>query len=451
MFSLSVKAGWKGTISGLDGLGWIVLAIVIFGAWNPVRAALGAYLFGFLQWLSVVLQPDLQGIPSQVLQVAPFPLMILTLLLVNIGNAEWVERVLASLPEADRDEWWPACSVAAGGPTAQSGDTLRAGLSASAVAARLFVHLYMRTGRNLGHLDRHLRGPLLLSSHRPAERADRQRWTGSDSRGGERAMRRMTMFWGCTIPARFPFIEKSTRLALRELGVEPVDAGGLHLLPRDDPGQSRRRRGLLPHGRPQSGPGRAPGLPLLTPCNGCYSTFKSVLSDLKVDWRLQREHQPAPGRRAGSHFSGDVDVWHLVEWLSEDLGPAALSKRVVKPLWGMKIAVHYGCHLLRPSPAVRWDSPTAPTKFEQLVRALGATVVDYETKMDCCGNALDRVGERQASLDMLRAQARRRPRAGGGRPGGLVPLVLPAVRPEPGRPSCAAPAEPACPSSTSRS
>ncbi|MCE5252927.1 MAG: ABC transporter permease [Actinomycetia bacterium] len=102
MYSLSVKAGWKGTISGLDGLGWIVLAIVIFGAWNPVRVALGAYLFGLLQWLSVVLQPHLQGIPSQVLQVAPFPLMILTLLFVNIGNAEWVERVLAALPERPR-------------------------------------------------------------------------------------------------------------------------------------------------------------------------------------------------------------------------------------------------------------------------------------------------------------------------------------------------------------
>lgn len=102
MYSLSVKSGWKGTISGLDGFGWIVLAIVIFGAWNPVRVAFGAYLFGLLQWLSVVVQPSLTGIPSQVLQVAPFPLMILTLLLFNIGNAEWVERVLAALPEAAR-------------------------------------------------------------------------------------------------------------------------------------------------------------------------------------------------------------------------------------------------------------------------------------------------------------------------------------------------------------
>jgi ABC-type uncharacterized transport system permease subunit len=98
IYSLSVKAGWKGTISGLDGLGWIALAITIFGGWNPIRAALGVYLFAFLQWLGLVLQPSLPGVPSQVLQVAPFPLMIMTLLLVNIGNTEWVTRTLAMLP-----------------------------------------------------------------------------------------------------------------------------------------------------------------------------------------------------------------------------------------------------------------------------------------------------------------------------------------------------------------
>lgn len=97
-YSLSVKAGWKGTISGLDGIGWIALALTIFGGWHPLRGALGAYLFGLLQWLSLVLQPQLKDIPSQVLQVAPFPTMILLLLLVNIGNTEWMQRTLAGLP-----------------------------------------------------------------------------------------------------------------------------------------------------------------------------------------------------------------------------------------------------------------------------------------------------------------------------------------------------------------
>jgi simple sugar transport system permease protein len=101
-FSLDVKAGWAGQLSGLDGYGWIVLSIVIFGGWNPFRAAFGVYLFSFLQWLGLILQPALPNIPTQVLQVAPFPLMILTLLLVNIGNAEWLERSLAAMPASVR-------------------------------------------------------------------------------------------------------------------------------------------------------------------------------------------------------------------------------------------------------------------------------------------------------------------------------------------------------------
>jgi simple sugar transport system permease protein len=102
IYSLSVKAGWKGTISGLDGIGWIVLSITIFGGWTPFRAAIGAYFFALLQWLGLVLQPLLPNVPSQVLQVAPFPLMILTLLLVNVSNAEWLERSLSRMPESVR-------------------------------------------------------------------------------------------------------------------------------------------------------------------------------------------------------------------------------------------------------------------------------------------------------------------------------------------------------------
>jgi general nucleoside transport system permease protein len=102
MYSLSIKAGWKGTITGLDGMGWIALAITIFGGWSPLKVALGAYLFALLQWLGLVLQSAWPSVPSQVLQVAPFPLMILTLLFVNMGNAEWVETSLAKLPERPR-------------------------------------------------------------------------------------------------------------------------------------------------------------------------------------------------------------------------------------------------------------------------------------------------------------------------------------------------------------
>lgn len=98
IYTLGLKPGWKGSQTGLDGIGWIVLAITIFGGWNPLRVALGAYLFELLRWLGLVYQTKLTGVPSQVLQVAPFPLMILTLVFVNMKNAEWFESFISLLP-----------------------------------------------------------------------------------------------------------------------------------------------------------------------------------------------------------------------------------------------------------------------------------------------------------------------------------------------------------------
>jgi general nucleoside transport system permease protein len=96
-FSLAVKPGWSRPY-GIEGTGWIVLAIVIFGNWDPLRASAGAYLFVLLQTLATVLQSLMPAVPTQVFPTVPFPLMILTLLLVTLGNSEWILRRLALLP-----------------------------------------------------------------------------------------------------------------------------------------------------------------------------------------------------------------------------------------------------------------------------------------------------------------------------------------------------------------
>ena len=92
-FSLDFKAGWSHLHTA--GYGWIALAIVIFGGWNPVRVALSCYLFGILQSLASVAQSTIPAVPSQVFNVAPFMLMILLLVLTS---SEWVERLLKYCP-----------------------------------------------------------------------------------------------------------------------------------------------------------------------------------------------------------------------------------------------------------------------------------------------------------------------------------------------------------------
>jgi simple sugar transport system permease protein len=94
-FSLSVKPGW-GRPQGAEGVGWIALVLVIFGGWHPVKAAMGAYLFSFLQVFGIYCQGWLPTIPAQVFQVAPFPLMIFTLLVMSLAQKEsvlnWAEE-----------------------------------------------------------------------------------------------------------------------------------------------------------------------------------------------------------------------------------------------------------------------------------------------------------------------------------------------------------------------
>lgn len=91
-FSLCIKPGW-GQPQGCEGSGWIALALVIFGGWNPIKAAAGAYLFAFLQVMSIYLQGWLPTIPAQVFQVAPFPLMIFILVLISLAQRDSVIRM----------------------------------------------------------------------------------------------------------------------------------------------------------------------------------------------------------------------------------------------------------------------------------------------------------------------------------------------------------------------
>ena len=214
-------------------------------------------------------------------------------------------------------------------------------------------------------------------------------------------MKEFAVFWGCTIPARFPFIEKATRVMFDDLGARVKELEGHTCCPEgtlvkaNDPAAfytaAARNLALVERA----------GLDVVTPCNGCYSTFKEAQSHLKTNWR-ERDEINERLAKEDLHYDGDLQVVHFAEWLADSMGAALIASGARKNFWGMRIAVHYGCHLLRPQPAVRWDDPLHPTKVEEIVSALGARVIDYPTKMQCCGGALDRVGERDSSLAFAR-------------------------------------------------
>lgn len=92
-YSLRVRLGWSDAHT--LGLGWIALAIVIFGGWYPMRAALGVILFTLLNNLATNLQSALPNFPLILLNSVQWILMIGVLLLIG---GDLPDRLLAVTP-----------------------------------------------------------------------------------------------------------------------------------------------------------------------------------------------------------------------------------------------------------------------------------------------------------------------------------------------------------------
>ena len=72
------------------GRGWIAAGLVIFGLWNPARAAVGAYLFGGVEAFQLRLQTAGSSIPAPLLMMLPYVMTILVLLFISIGRGRSV-------------------------------------------------------------------------------------------------------------------------------------------------------------------------------------------------------------------------------------------------------------------------------------------------------------------------------------------------------------------------
>jgi heterodisulfide reductase subunit B len=70
------------------------------------------------------------------------------------------------------------------------------------------------------------------------------------------------------------------------------------------------------------------------------------------------------------------------------VGIDAIKEKVQKSLEGLKVVTYYGCYLVRPPEITRFDDPENPTIMDKIVEALGAEVIDWSYKIDCCGGSL---------------------------------------------------------------
>ncbi|MFX0171540.1 MAG: CoB--CoM heterodisulfide reductase iron-sulfur subunit B family protein [Candidatus Hodarchaeota archaeon] len=196
-------------------------------------------------------------------------------------------------------------------------------------------------------------------------------------------MTKFALFMGCTIPYRIPFVETSLRKTLPEFGIELID---LPFACCPDPGGVQSFDSVAWHTLAARNLCLAEeqNLDILTACSGCFETLKVVNTHLKEDGDLKdtvNKHLSEIDRE----FKGSISVKHFVEVFYNDIGIDKIASKVQKPLTGLRLATHSGCHFLKPPEILQTDNPEQPQKLDEMVEALGAEAVLYLNKLACCG------------------------------------------------------------------
>jgi len=119
------------------------------------------------------------------------------------------------------------------------------------------------------------------------------------------------------------------------------------------------------------------------PCAACFNRFQSANHEA-ADEAMAGDIAEVVGRP----YVGGVKVLNLVDVYHDQVGLEALRAKVVKPFQGLKIACYYGCLLTRPPKVTLAEDPEYPVHMDAVVKAIGCTPVDWESKTDCCGASL---------------------------------------------------------------
>ena len=199
------------------------------------------------------------------------------------------------------------------------------------------------------------------------------------------------LFLGCVIPYRLPSYEVSARKVLGKLGVELVEMPDFNCcgFPMD-PIDHELALTLAARNLSLA---EQEGLNILTLCNGCFGTLNKANKTLREDKEL-REKINGNLKEIGMEFKGTIEVKHLVHVLAEDVGFEKIKDAVKKPLTGIRVAQHTGCHLVRPAKYVtHGDDPENPTMLKDLIKLTGAECLDYMDETECCGNPIIGVNE----------------------------------------------------------
>ena len=129
---------------------------------------------------------------------------------------------------------------------------------------------------------------------------------------------------------------------------------------------------------------------VISPCPSCSSNLKMARHRMqnpafkaKVDELLDA---PTPANADGG--ADLMETYSVLQAIVENVGVENIASRVTYPLEGIKVVTYYGCLLSRPAHVAKFDDPENPVSLDNIMKALGAEVLPFALKTECCGAAM---------------------------------------------------------------
>jgi heterodisulfide reductase subunit B len=188
------------------------------------------------------------------------------------------------------------------------------------------------------------------------------------------------------IEVRYPQMEAAVRKTVPQLGIELVDLPGLSCCPDPVFYKSLHKLDWLAIAARNLCVAEKAGLEFVTICSGCTETLGEAAHLLNEGGELLDQVNERLSQ-IGLEYQGTANARHLITVLRDDVGYAKITESVTRPLEDVRVAVHYGCHLLKPRDIMQVDDPDNPTIFEDMLRAIGATPIDHQERVICCGKS----------------------------------------------------------------
>src|SRR5579875_534733 len=120
-------------------------------------------------------------------------------------------------------------------------------------------------------------------------------------------------------------------------------------------------------------------------CSTCQGAQSECQERLDAN-REYRDHVNATLAREGLRYEKGIVNKNFLWVLVEEIGLDRLRSMVKRPLSNLRVGPFYGCYIVRPRNRLGIDAEHPRDRYlEQLIEALGGTVIDYAGARKCCG------------------------------------------------------------------